>query len=133
MRRWVCSVGIRVCLAVAALLWAASAAAQTTITIIDHGEVADLLRQGQRLEHAVDAKFGLQPFGRCLQVQIAGTRRPACGQQPVDDPAGILRIGWIDIGKKLGLHRSFQNHFLLYRRWSLSMTMRCDPRRLIAE
>jgi hypothetical protein len=62
--------------------------------------------QGQGLEHAVDAEFGFQPLGRGLQVEIAGARRPACGQQPIDDPAGILRIGWVEVGKRLsgGLH-----------------------------
>ncbi len=50
MRQWVSSIGIRAFLAVSTLLFAASAGAQTTITIIDHGEVADLLRHGQQLE-----------------------------------------------------------------------------------
>ncbi len=36
--------------------------------------------QGQGLEHAVDAEFGIQSFGGGLQVQIAGAGRAAGGQ-----------------------------------------------------
>lgn len=53
MRRRVCSLGFRVCLAVLALVYAAPALAElpTTITISDsRGNVGELLRSGQQLE-----------------------------------------------------------------------------------
>ncbi|MCE5267162.1 MAG: S41 family peptidase, partial [Planctomycetaceae bacterium] len=54
MRRRVCSVGFRACLAVTLLLMATSATAQlpTTITVSDpRGEVAEILQRGEQLEH----------------------------------------------------------------------------------